>query len=281
MSLTNPFYLTKSIFSKKFEKILGPAYDQFVEEFYCRWLYDMQIGEFETTIVYPMILDNLKTEKYNNILKNISNSDKLLIYQYFIKMIIDENNHTNLVDNLLSDIYNTKISAETTARIVQDAQTLVDSTNLVSLLIKYYVGECYLWTGFYLFYKQTNNAEIKKIFHTLVVDESHHNNNIYKFFKLIRNDIKFNNDEFISKVHNFKHLGFSFVTEKCKLPNTNTKKDRWWNELIYNHHWHHNFNKIFLKKCFQLYELFNPEVTFEDFFALMNKNELDWLPFKS
>jgi hypothetical protein len=48
--------------------------------------------------------------------------------------------------------------------------------------------------------------------------------------------------------------------------------------LVYNHSWHHEFNKIFLKKCFQLYKLFYSEMTFDEFFTMINKNELDWLP---
>jgi rubrerythrin len=281
MSLQNPFFLKESIFSNRFKQVLNSSYNEFVEEFFYDWICFALKGEFETTIAYPKILHNLKSGKYNSIIKNLNPDNKQRLYQYFDNMIVDEQNHTNFIDKLLLDTYNKSVSKKTLNLIAHDTKKLIENSNLISLLIRYYVGECYLWTGFYLIYRQTENPEIKKLFHKLVVDESHHNNNIYKFFKLIKNNIDLDSTEFIKNTSNLKYFGISYTVKKLGLSNTNTKKDKWWNELVYNYEWQHNFNEIFLKKCFQLYEVLYPETTFKDFFESINKNELDWIPYRS
>jgi hypothetical protein len=278
MSPKNPFCLTQSIFSDRCKKFLNVSYDSFVEEFFYDWICFAQTGEFETTIAYPEILHNIKTGKYNDIIKNLDTNSKLVLYQYFDRMIIDENNHSDFINSFVHSIYNKTIPVETLHLIERDTKQLIATATLDSLLTRYYIGECYLWTGFYLIYKQTDNSDIKKLFHKLLVDESHHNNNIYKFFKKIKHNIRLDNIEFINNTSNLKYFGHPFVVKKLGLFSDNSKKAKWWNELVYNHSWHHEFNKIFLKKCFQLYKLFYSEMTFDEFFTMINKNELDWLP---
>jgi len=279
--MSNPLFLQNSIFSNKFKKSIGSKYNEFADDFFCNWVYHIYLSEQETTIAYPEILDNIKKGTYQKFLANIGSKENLAIHQYFEKMIEDENDHAIIFNQLLHNNFNIIVTENEIQKLIDNVDYKFATSDLIKLLIDYYIGECYAWTGFYFIYKQTTDPDVKKLFHRLVVDETHHNNNIYKFLKIIKNNANFNNEFFVSNTKRLRFFGLQFVKDRLNLPDTNTKKDQWWNNLIYNYQWHWDFNRIFLKKCYQLYQLFNPEVTFEDFFNLINKNELDWLSCKN
>lgn len=269
------FNFHEPIFSNLLEQSLQQKYENFSFDFLSDWIYSTYLGEYETTIAYPKILDNFQTNFYNQQIC-LNEEERCQVAKYLNRMIEDENEHTFLLQQFLKQNFNKDVAYNTIEEIEKNTITLVDNTNLSDLLVRYYVGECYLWTSFYLIYRNIENIKLKNLFHQLVVDESHHNNNIYKIYKKLKNQIKFDQDHYLTEVTNLRYFGLKFVKNQFNLGDENSKKSQWWLKLIYNHQWQQKFNLIFLKKTYKLYELFYSDSNFDNYTKIINKNESSW-----
>jgi len=260
------------IFSDRAIKSLGNKYYQFENEFISNWLYNTYLGEYETTLAYPKLRSNFEQNYYQNF--NLTIESKKIISQYFDRMIHDETVHAQLLLNLIKSNFNINVLQHDIIKTEKQTFDRLRDNNLTQLLTKYYVGECYLWTGFYLTYKNCQDAETAKIFHRLVVDESHHNNNILKIYKKLQTSICFDNNNFLSEVKDLRYFELWYVKKFLNLPEETSKKSQWWLKLIYEHEWQQKFNLIFLKKTFKLYELFNPDSDLDNYCKIINKDVL-------
>jgi len=269
------FNFHEPIFSNLLEQSLQQKYENFSFDFLSDWIYSTYLGEYETTIAYPKILDHFQTNFYNQQIC-LNEEERCQIAKYLNRMIEDENEHTLLLQQFLKQNFNKDVAYNTIEEIEKNTITLVDNTNLSDLLVRYYVGECYLWTSFYLIYRNIENIKLKNLFHQLVVDESHHNNNIYKIYKKLKNQIRFDQDNYLTEVTNLRYFGLKFVKNQFNLGDENSKKSQWWLKLIYSHQWQQRFNLIFLKKTYKLYELFYSDSNFDDYTKIINKNESSW-----
>jgi rubrerythrin len=260
------------IFSNRAINSLGNKYDQFENEFICNWLYNTYLGEYETTLAYPTLRSNFEQNYYQNL--NLTDESEKLICQYFDRMIHDETVHAQLLLDLLKNNFNKDVLQHDL--ITTEKQTLdrLKDYSLTQLLTRYYVGECYLWTGFYLIYKNCSDNQTAKIFHRLVVDESHHNNNIFKIYQKLFNSIELEDNSYIDQVTELRCFGLGFVKNFFELSDNTSKKSRWFLNLIYNHDWQRQFNLIFLKKTFKLYSLFNPNIDLDNYCKIINKDML-------
>jgi len=125
-----------------------------------------------------------------------------------------------------------------------------------------------------LLYKTCQNQQTAKMFHRLLVDESHHNNNIFKIYQKLHGSIKIEQDNYINQVTELRYFGLGFVKNFFALDNGTSKKSKWFLDLIYDHGWHQQFNLIFLKKTFKLYALFYPNSDFDNYYQLINNQVL-------
>jgi rubrerythrin len=260
------------IFSNRAINSIEKKYDQFENTFICRWLYDIYLGEYETTLAYPILRNNFEQNYYQNI--DLTDENKKLIGQYFDRMIHDETVHSQLLLDLLKNNFNKDVLPHDLITIKKQTLDRLRDYSLTQLLTRYYVGECCLWTGFYLLYKNCSDNQTAKIFHRLVVDESHHNNNIFKIYQKLFSSVELENNSYISYVTELRYFGLGFVKSFFKLNDETSKNSRWVLNLIYNHDWQSQFNLIFLKKTFKLYSLFNPESDFDSYCRIINKDVL-------
>ncbi len=144
MIIHNPLHLKNEIFSDKFKNSLKNKYTEFLNEFFYHWAYFVYAGEYETTIIYPSILKNLQNGVYDSIVEHLSKDEKDKVYSYFNDMITDENQHKDLFDSLLIDTFNKKLTEYELKTIESNATNFLNESALINLLIRYYVGECYL-----------------------------------------------------------------------------------------------------------------------------------------
>jgi rubrerythrin len=260
------------IFSNRAIKSLGQKYDQFENEFICNWLYNTYLGEYETTLVYPALRNNFEQNYYHDL--NLTHESQNLICQYFDRMIHDEEVHAKMLLDFLKNNFNKDVSQHDLNSTKIQAQDRLKNCDLTQLLTRYYVGECYLWTGFYLIYKNCQNQQTAKMFHRLVVDESHHNNNIFKIYQKLNNSIKLEDDNYVDQVTELRYFGLGFIKNFFELNDDTSKKSKWFLNLIYDHDWQRQFNLIFLKKTFKLYSLFNPKSDLDSYCRIINKHVL-------
>jgi rubrerythrin len=259
--------LNPLIFSNNLKKILPQKHSNFVEEFFYEWLYNTYLGEFETTIAYPKLLAQFK----NNQHMVLPDSDLHDICGYFDKMIEDETEHAALLEKLIDQYFNKSIKLEDLQKVRTETLSKLDTSELTNSLTYYYVGECCLWTGFYLMYKNCKDDKIAKIFHHLLVDESHHHNNIFKIYKKIKHNTKLDIFYFINEVRHLKYFGFHYVKKVFEFGDSINEKNTVQLRLIYNQEWQKKFDSIFLKKTYKLYELFNPESNFNNYCQMVNE----------
>ena len=255
------------IFSQNLKNHLQQKYNSFENGIICDWLYTTYLGEYESTIAYPKILHSFQFDQTIN----LSNLDRNRICKYLTQMIDDETDHTQILFRVLSEKFNLELNQDDLVGIQNKTSDLFNQFELPTLLLYYYIGECNLWTGFFLMHKNSKDVKISKIFHRLLVDESHHHNNIFKIFQKLGNSISFNNDYFLDEVRFFRYFGLAYVKNFFNLNNVTSQQTNWWLKLIYNHEWQQNFNLIFLKKTYRLYELFNKNSNFDNYQQIVNK----------
>lgn len=263
------------IFSKELEllfpKTLG-SFIHFTNNYLCDWLVGVTLDEFEAMIAYPIILENFKSNYRIAKEYNLTSDDITTISQYFDRLILDENEHFTLLEKLIFENFGRNIEVNQIETVKQRVKDRLQTIDLAKEVTHFYLGECYIWTGLYLFYKNTHNDNLKNIFHRLIIDESHHNNAFFKLTKKIQSNFKFDNDFFIKNVIRLRYLNMIYIKNKFNIENETSKKNRWWLNKVYNHDWHNTFNTTFLKKAYKMYSLFNPTVNFLDFSELINQN---------
>jgi rubrerythrin len=257
-------------FTKLTEKLLPSS--KFSKDYISDWVYAMYIGEYDTTIVYPQMLKNFVTNSYQNQIGILNDIDIQDITRYFDKMIKDENDHTALLETVLEKTFSRTPNQNDFKICDADMSYRLSNFDLSHMLTYYYVGECCIWTGFYLLYKNNNNPVLNKIFHKLIVDESHHNNNFYKIFKKIKTRLRFNKKYYIHRVRCLRYLHLGYLQNMFQFEDNNTKKSSWWIKTIFGHNWQQQYNTIFIKKCYKVYEIYHPNCTFEEFTNIINFN---------
>lgn len=268
----DPFELKVNIFPE-----ITKSDPNFLSKFFYDYLLWTWSGEYNTTLVYPNILDKIKKDQYKHYLSDLSATDLAQVKNYFEQMIQDEIEHTDDFASLILNCYDPNFNSnldkhrqEVNFRFNNGDQ----SGDLLVLLFKYYVGECYLWTTFYTIYKQTTNPAKRAVIKKFLVDEARHNNNIFKFFKKIKHHLPhgFDNNHLSKRYSEVRYFGLPFVKKHFDIEDLGTRKDQAVLKMLYNTPWHQKFNQIFIKKCYQLHSVIDPTITQEDFTRLVNHN---------
>lgn len=278
----DPFDIKTEIFSKSLKTLLPLVHDKFLTDFYREWLVYIFSGEFDATISYPKILDKMKDGTYAEYLSGLSVEEHTQLCNYFEKIIKEENEHTSYFLSFIKRIYGE--SLDSISDSVLNATKIycinkAENTNLIHLLIAYYIGECYFWTCFYKIYKETVDSDKRMIFKKVLVEEAQHNNNIYKLVKQIKNKITINSSGislFVGMCQDKRYFGLDFVKQNFKFTDSNTKKDHYMLKLVYDCEWQRNFNTIVIKKWYQLFEVLYPSISIEQFTKMINKNDGEW-----
>ena len=270
--LSDPFDLRQDIFSLQFKKL--NSYNDFLKEFYLEWLLWAYNGEVQTTIAYPIILDNIRNNTYKNYFSGISEEETISLSNYFVEMVQEEHEHSLHFYNILKKMYGEQLIQEKSdsEEQKQSVAKSIKDTNFIKLLITYYIGECYLWTTFYRVYKQTYNENIRKVFKKLLVEEAKHNNKIYKLLKKISKNVEIDSTYFIETCRGDRYFGLDFVKKKFSLADSNDKKTEKTLELLYNNPWNQEFTTILAKKWYQLFEVLYPDISLKDFTKLIYQN---------
>jgi len=241
--------------------------DRFIQGFYNSYLLYCYTGEYQTTIMYPTILTNLKTKKYEQYIGSFNQEEREQLYQYFNKMIQDETEHTDHFLIMLNKINPQYIDLDL---LKHESQSYVENTDLVKLLSFIYVGECYLWVSFFQIYKTSISTNKKCIFKKLLVEESQHNNNILKFLKKIKPMITLSKDEYIDVVKENRLMNLLYIQQQFKISDANSAAFKKVVQFVYNNAWHDKFNELLVKKTYQLSAVLFPEMSFEEFKVAVN-----------
>jgi rubrerythrin len=264
MDLTNPFYIKSSVLSENLRKFLPTKFDIIVEDLFYEYFVETIIGEYHVSHAYEILLNRFKNGYYHDYIDHLSDKDKQDIESYFLKMIGDETKHTLMFKEMFYKIYNKSID------IHDHLAELLDKENLFETLTRYYISECYLWVSFYKIYKETQSQEFVKNLHQLLVDEAQHNNAIRKIFYKINKTKQFDFDYFNQLVSSNRYFGLSHIRKTLRLPGTNSKQDQWWENIIFDNQWQQEFNEHFIKKCYQVVSIFDPEIDYESYKKLIN-----------
>ena len=242
--------------------------DRFIQGFYNEYLLHCYSDEYFTTILYPAILNNLKTKQYEQYIGSFNQQEREQLYQYFDKMIQDETEHTDQFLIMLNKINPQDVDLNW---LKQKSQSMIENTDLVKLLSKVYVRECYVWVSFFQIYKTSTSDDKKRIFKKLLVEESQHNNNILKFLKKIKQTtVALTKDEYIDFVKEDRLMNLLYIQHECKIPDANSAAFKKVVQFVYNNAWHDKFNELLIKKTYQLSAVLFPEITFEEFKSAVN-----------
>ena len=269
----NPYDLKEDIFSPKLKTVI-PDYDQFLENFYREWLLWIFDGEFEGKIVYPRIIDKIENGEYANYLSNLSVDEKTFMVDSLSKISKDEVEHAEYFLNFIKTIYGDSVTEAISSDIVLDlartsALQKVENMDLIELLFLYYIGECHLWVCFYQIYKETTDPNKRSIFKKILGEESRHIDSHFKIIKKIKNKITTDSSCYIHWCRNLRYFGLQFVEREFN--NVDSIKEQYIRKLIYNSHWHKEFNQILIKKCYQLFEILYPDISIDEFTIIVNQ----------
>ncbi len=268
MSNINPFLLKNPIFTEKFQLLMPTKYNDLVTRCFYEFVVNTLSDEHHAASAYPILLERFRTGYYDEYIDHLSTEDKKDIENYFIKMIDDEANHATLFNQILNKTYQIEVE------IHDNLYKLLYTEDFFKTLTRYYVGECHLWVSFYKIFQETGDPELKKLFHQLLVDESHHNNSIRKIFKKIKQKIEFDIEYFNQRVIEQRYFGLSFIQRNLRLPGKGTKQDCWWEKVVFDNNWQQHFNELFIKKCYQVVSIFDTEIEYCDYKKIINQKQL-------
>jgi rubrerythrin len=276
----DPFDIKKDIFSKRLTKSSAGFHDKFVHDFYRHWILWTFDGEFDAATSYPIILSKIQNNQYGKYLADLSESDVGKLCGYFNKMIRDEVEHTTKFVEVIKSVYSESASAVVgddvlSEKLVKCTEN-ANSSDLIDFLCGFYNGECYVWVALYKFYKSTESTSKKNFLKTLLVEESQHNNNIYKFLKHIRQKNTISPECFVESMRKYRLCCLDFVKQQYSLSDTGTKKDKSIVQLVYDSEWHRDFNRLVIKKIYQVFGMLYPDITLEEFINMVNEHD-EWL----
>ena len=274
----DPFDIKKDLFSNKAKQRLD--YNNFLEKFYRNWLLWTFNGEFESTIIYPGIIDGIKNKKYEKYFVNLSVDEKTFMIDSFSKIFKDETEHTEHFLNFLKTIYGDSIAESTSNAALEltrrSALHKIENRDFIELLMFYYIGECHLWTCFYQIYKETTDSHTSKIFKKILVEEAQHSNHHYKLMKKIKDKINIDLSLIVDECRHLRYFGLEFIKREFKINDVDAKKDHYILELIYNSSWNREFNQIVIKKWYQLVRILYPTTSLDEFTAMINQHDGTW-----
>lgn len=257
------------MFTDKFKTAMNSKFEQFASDFFTAYMSDTYISEYFATLAYPILHQRIQNGYYFDTLGQLEEKEVNDVDKYFSKLIEDETIHCAMLKDLLSR-YGINISTNDIAQTDEYSKTELDTKDLFRSLALFYIGECSLWTGFYIIYRETQDQNLKEIFHRFLIDETQHNYAIRKIFRIIKNRIPFDSNYYNSIVARKKYFGLEAAWRKLNLHGAKTKKDIWWEQILFNSDLQQDFNERFLKKCYQGLVIFDPTINMADYKKLIN-----------
>lgn len=270
MDPLNPFSLANSIFSDRTKQAMKSKFDTFAGDFFIRYLSDTYTSEYFATLAYPILHQRIQNGYYSDTLGTLTEKESNDINKYFSRLIEDETVHCAMLKNLLGR-YHVEVSDDTICQLNEYSQNELDTKELFRSLALFYVGECYLWVGFYMIYKETQDPDLKQIFHRFLIDETQHNYGIRQIFKIIKNRINFDSTYYNKIVTMKKYFGLESVRSTLNLPGTGSKQDTWWEQIIFDSKLQQDFNERFIKKCYQGISIFDSTIDYDSYKSLINQ----------
>lgn len=259
------FNLKQDIFSPQFKNL------NLYEKFYQEWVMSAYIAELDATTMYPIIQERIKNKVYD--LSYFSNIENQEIQNYLANMHADESEHADYFKSILYSIHGNTVQLPTEDSLEKGHW----NNDMEKTLMYYYIGECHLWVSFYKLYLDTIDPEVKKSIKKLLVDESHHNNNIYKIFKKIQPTIRTDLNWFVGQVLNYRYFGFLNMKPKFGLYDLDNKKNQKMLEFIYNIPWQHHFNQLLIKKLYKAVGLLYPNISKKEFINMVYGQDGSWV----
>ena len=271
MDPVNPFCLKNSIFSEELKHTLKSKFDTFAGNFFTSYLSGTYTSEYFATLAYPLLYQRIQSGYYSDTLGTLTEKESNDVGKYFSRLIEDETIHCSMLRNLLGR-YQIEISDDTIRGIEEYSQCELDTKDLFRSLALFYIGECCLWVGFYVIFKETEDPDLKEIFHRFLIDETQHNYGIRQIFKIIKNRVKFDADYYNEIASMKRYFGLESVRAMLKLPGTGTKQDKFWEQIIFDSKLQQEFNERFVKKCYQGISIFDPELDYESYKKSVNSS---------
>lgn len=276
MNSNNPFStfrLVSDTFAQKYPTFQQKVHNDLLFSFFVFTYY----GEYDAIIMYPIILNKLKKGMFDEYFIGISENEKNAIISDFSSMIEEEHGHFKFIHDVLETYYKNYFPQITSESALKEKKeiTLQDRSqmSLPTLLLKYYIGECYLWVCFYKFYNSMEDSEEREMMRTLLIEESRHNKTILKFTKKIKNNIDANVELYNDSIYFlrfFRHFEivqmdniFKFVIEICKKNHGNII-EQIIND-VYDSDWHKEFKSLMIRKVYKIINLLYPHISIEEF----------------
>jgi rubrerythrin len=257
--------LERDIFSTQFKK--SNLYNTFYQE----WIMSAYTAELDATTMYPVIQDRIKNKIYD--LSQFSAEENQEILNYLSNMHTDEAEHADYFKSILESIHGKSLKLPS----VDDLPKTHWDHSMERTLMYYYIGECHLWVSFYKMYLDTTNPIEKKSIKQLLVDESQHNNNIYKILKKIKGSIHTDINWFIDQVLPYRYFGFINIRPKFSLYDLDSKKNQKMLQFIYDTKWQHHFNQLFVKKLYKAVTVLYPTISREQFINMVYGQDGSWV----
>ena len=268
----NPFDTTANIFpnirGSQSDKLL---YNLFFQHW--KWVWE---GELRAALVYKKILENIKLGKYNHYLEELDSTDLDAFCKYFAVAVQEEFEHKKEIEFLLEKIYGQDIvqtlaNNDNIERIKSEIEEELIDADLVSILLHYFIGECYHWCVFYSFYRQTTQPDKKEILHKFMVEEAGHHNNIYQLLQKIVTKIKADHNEILQSIRKRRYFAYDWIENTYKISATESlPRDQVGIKLFFNSSWQQDFNHDVLRKIYRVYDLLWPGKTLVEFKNLVN-----------
>lgn len=268
----NPFDTTVNIFPKIHGNLSDKLlYDLFFQHW--KWVWE---GELRTALVYKKILENIKLGKYNRYLDILSAKDLAEFCDYFAIAVQEEFDHNKEIELFLEKIYGSEIvqtlsNNDNIFRIKSEIEEELVDADLVTILLHYFIGECYHWCVFYSFYGQTTEPNKKEILHKFMIEEAGHHNNIYQLLRKIITNIKADHDDTLRSIRKRRYFAYDWVENTYSISAAELlPRDLAGMKLFFDSPWQHDFNHNVLKKIYRVYDLLWPGKTLEEFKDLVN-----------
>lgn len=266
----NPFDTTVNIFPN----MRGSHGDKFLYDLFLqhwKWVWE---AELHTALIYQGILDNIKIGKYDHYLNDLSTADLDLFCDYFTLAVQEEFDHKLEMEVFLEKVYPGIVKTLDTEENTNKTKSEVElelKNDLISILLRYFFGECYHWCVFYSFYKQTTQQNKKDIIHKFMVEEANHHNNMFKLLQKIANKINIDHDSTVDSIRARRYFAYEWIENNYNISTSESlPRDRVGIKLFFNSPWQQDFNHEVLRKIYRVYDLLWPGKTLEEFKELVN-----------
>jgi rubrerythrin len=279
----NPFELRENLFPI-LNDIGSPTIAKIFEKnCYNSWLVFGVEGESKASVFYNTILQKLENGFLNKYYGHLSNQELNIIKENFVEIIDDEIKHRDMFVEMIAkmeiqpDNYRPEYFSHKCQEFVDGENNYWLQGTLFDFLADIVTGESYLLAAFVLFYRYSNSPIKQKIFKEFIKEESKHIAHFMHFME----KAKIDSDEIPSFHRHFMLFakrrvwfeGIKFEVFLDQLIKDENKRK----ELLsksYSTEFHRTFNKIFLKKSWQFYNIVCPDIdqdTYESYLVDQNK----------